>query len=324
MRRTLSRVVVLPAVAAVVLTSAVTGPTFAATPAASPDGARTPSSAVTRTLDLPEGSTVKWHRGGSVVVTDQNGNTRPLPMPGPTGRSGLGKTYKPSDRAVAARATAPAYQVGSATMPGTPARIQPMNTGGIPLPKASAPAARKRAKQAPAAAAASIPRNDGLTSSFQSYLNASGINVAGTFADARKYLHALPGAGEIVTNVSLGDLTDQTMADAGDQYVKRHGPTTILRDGQRYLDIPTMPLIPTYVADSEGHLDPTGSTEGQDPKLAEVLLDFSMMAPLPHRQQRPGATGRGLTDLLGIAPGADYRLVVPKVPSSEGVAAALR
>src|SRR5258707_6548255 len=37
----------------------------------------------------------------------------------------------------------------------------------------------------------------------------------------------------------------------------------------------------------------------------------SMMAPLPHDQQRPGAVGAGLTDLLGIAPGASYRLVVP-------------
>ena len=36
-----------------------------------------------------------------------------------------------------------------------------------------------------------------------------------------------------------------------------------------------------------------------------------MMAPLPHDQQRPGAVGTGLTDLLGIAPGASYRLVVP-------------
>ena len=36
-----------------------------------------------------------------------------------------------------------------------------------------------------------------------------------------------------------------------------------------------------------------------------------MMAALPHDQQRAGAVGSGYTDLLGIAPGADYRLVVP-------------
>ena len=39
-----------------------------------------------------------------------------------------------------------------------------------------------------------------------------------------------------------------------------------------------------------------------------------MMAPLPHDQQRPDEAGSGLTDLLGIAPGASYRLVVPATP----------
>src|SRR6185437_15423914 len=48
--------------------------------------------------------------------------------------------------------------------------------------------------------------------------------------------------------------------------------------------------------------------------LTEVGLDFSMMAPLPHDQQRAGETGSGLTDLLGIAPAASYRLVVPSTP----------
>ena len=72
-----------------------------------------------------------------------------------------------------------------------------------------------------------------------------------------------------------------------------------------------MPLIPTYTADSSGVLDPTGETCGDDPTLTEVGLDFSMMAPLPHDAQRPGHEGSGLTDLLGIAPGADYRLVLP-------------
>jgi hypothetical protein len=48
-----------------------------------------------------------------------------------------------------------------------------------------------------------------------------------------------------------------------------------------------------------------------DPFDTEIDLDFSMMAPLPHGMQRPGELGSGLTDLLGIAPGASYRLVVP-------------
>src|SRR5260370_1313887 len=75
-----------------------------------------------------------------------------------------------------------------------------------------------------------------------------------------------------------------------------------------------MPLIPTYTASASGVLNPTGETCGDDPTLTEVGLDFSMMAPLPHDQQRPGAVGAGLTDLLGIAPGASYRLVVPSTP----------
>src|SRR5258708_35073983 len=69
-----------------------------------------------------------------------------------------------------------------------------------------------------------------------------------------------------------------------------------------------------WSASGRGVLNPTGETCGDDPTLTEVGLDFSMMAPLPHDQQRPGAVGAGLTDLLGIAPGASYRLVVPSTP----------
>ena len=54
---------------------------------------------------------------------------------------------------------------------------------------------------------------------------------------------SVPGTGEVITNVSIGDLTDQAMADAGDPYVQSNGPTTIVQNGQRYLDLPSMPLI---------------------------------------------------------------------------------
>jgi hypothetical protein len=57
--------------------------------------------------------------------------------------------------------------------------------------------------------------------------------------------------------------------------------------------------------------------------MGEVMLDFGVMAPLPHDQQRPGAIGSGLTDLLGIAPGASYRLVVPSQPTIDQIATAL-
>jgi hypothetical protein len=220
------------------------------------------------------------------------------------------------------------FELGATTAANrTAAQITPMNTGPVFLPKASQQAVNRSLAAAgasvPSPAAASLPGNGALSSSFDSYLNAQGVDAVGMFADDAKYLKALPGAGEIITNVSVGDLTDQSMADAGDTYVQENGPTTIIKSGQRYLDIPAMPLIPTYVASSEGTLDPTGSTENQDPNLGEVLLDFSMMAPLPDADQRAGATGSGDQDLLGIAPGASYRLVVPQDPDTAGIAAAL-
>ena len=168
-----------------------------------------------------------------------------------------------------------------------------------------------------------LPANYGLTSSLQSFLNANGVDAEGAYSELESRYHQLPGTGEIITNVSIGDLTDQSMATAGDTYVQAYGPTTVVQHGQRYLDLPSMPLIPTYTASPTGTLDPTGSTENQDPTLGEVLLDFGVMAPLPHDQQRTGAIGSGTTDLLGIAPGARYRLVVPQQPTVDQIPAAL-
>ena len=113
------------------------------------------------------------------------------------------------------------------------------------------------------------------------------------------------------------------MAANGDSYVQFNGPTTVVENGQRYLDYPSLPLIPTYTVDPSGAVDPLGTVEGVDPNLGEVLLDFSTMAPLPHDQQRPGEVGSGVTDLLGIAPGAQYRLVEPSQPTFANIAAAL-
>ncbi|HEY4005537.1 MAG TPA: hypothetical protein VGM60_10200 [Pseudonocardia sp.] len=219
--------------------------------------------------------------------------------------------------------------------------VSPMNTGAVPLPgwagrggtagAASAPV--RSATQASAATPASsptsaggasgVPDNYGLSSSLQSFLNAGGVNAAGAYSLLAQRFHQPPGTGEMITNVSIGDLTDAAMAAGGDTYVKQNGPTTIIQGGQRYLDIPSMPLIPAYTSDASGVLDPTGSAEYEDPQLGEVLLDFSVMAPLPHDQQRPGMAGSGDTDLLGIAPGAKYRLVVPAVPTLDQIAVAL-
>jgi hypothetical protein len=165
-----------------------------------------------------------------------------------------------------------------------------------------------------------LPTNYGLESSLDSYLNAQGVDVGGAYATLQDKYGQLPGTGETITNVSVGDLTDASM---NDQEVQQYGPTTILQNGQRYLDLPTMPLIPAYVAEPDGSLSSTASVEGSgDPVLGEIGLDFSVMAPRPDADQRPGDTGSGLTDLLGIAPGANYRLVVPATPTTGQIAQA--
>ena len=225
--------------------------------------------------------------------------------------------------------------------------VNTMDTGGQPLPASVLKAAPAKAPagstvtgsvhggtQASNSASAgssnknsnsnsSIPGNYAVADSAQALLNAGGVDAMGAYSILGKDYGQLPGAGEIVTNVSIGDLTDQSMADAGDTYVKAYGPTTVLQNGQRYLDLPSMPLIPTYVADPGGGLSSTESVENEDPSLGEVDLDFGVMSPLPDGLQRAGETGSEYTDLLGIAPGASYRLVVPQEPTYDEIAQAL-
>ncbi|MYS18985.1 Subtilase family protein [Streptomyces sp. DvalAA-14] len=239
--------------------------------------------------------------------------------------SDLARTYvlqtRDQDSAAVARSLRGAPGIASAE----PDRyVNTMNSGAQPLPSAAG------AVRAPAVgggggqpAASGVPANYALSTSAQAFLNAGGVDAVGAFSLLQGRYGQQPGAGETITNVSIGDLTDQSMADAGDAYVQSNGPTTVLSGGQRYLDLPSMPLIPTYVAEDAGGLDGAGSAENQDPSLDEVMLDFGVMAPLAHDRQRPAATGSGYTDLLGIAPGADYRLVVPEQPTTDRIAGAL-
>lgn len=196
--------------------------------------------------------------------------------------------------------------------------VSPTDTPPVPIPAAALSQARAASTtHAAGTAIAGIPGNYALTSSAQSLLNRPGVDAVPAYAALARY-GQLPGQGETITNVSLGTLDDASAAanpsDPCNFYAANYGPTTEVIGGQRYLDWPSMPLIPTYTANASGVLNPAGETCGDDPTLAEVGLDFSMMAPLPHDQQRPGAVGAGLTDLLGIAPGASYRLVVPAAP----------
>ncbi|MBM9509250.1 hypothetical protein [Actinacidiphila acididurans] len=216
-------------------------------------------------------------------------------------------------------------------------RVTSLNTGGTPLSDTPAPAARAAVQAATARGtvtggqqpSAALPSNYGLTSGLQSLLGSTGVDAASAYSQIGQRFGQLPGQGEIITNVSLGTLTDASAAaDSTNpcyQWAAAYGPTTVVQHGQRYLDWPGMPLIPTYTAGADGTLDPVGQVCGaDDPTLTEVGLDFSMMAPLPHDLQRPENPGSGVTDLLGIAPGAQYRLVLPSVsgPATADMAAA--
>jgi hypothetical protein len=196
-------------------------------------------------------------------------------------------------------------------------RVQSMAAPSIPLQTSAlqAQTLRRRMSFAPA----SLPANYAISSSEQSMFNAPSLDAAAAFDEIQSKYSQLPGTGEIITNVSLGDLDDAGAAsnssDPCNFYASVYGPTTIMMGGQRYLDFPSMPLIPAYTADSSGNLSGQNEVCGVDPVLGEIGLDFSVMAPLPSNLQRPGEQGSGMSDLLGLAPGASYRLVVPQSSS---------
>jgi hypothetical protein len=174
----------------------------------------------------------------------------------------------------------------------------------------------------------SIPNNYAVAYSAQSSLNAPGVNSIAAYDEIERHFHQLPGSGEIITNVSVGDVVDattlydesNTVCSNYDQYLIDQGdvivPTVAMIGGQHYLELPSLPLIPAYVSDDNGGVSGSGSACGEDPYLEEVGLDFSVMAALPHQLQQSGEVGSGYSDLLGIAPGASYRLVVPGTTAS--------
>ncbi len=161
-----------------------------------------------------------------------------------------------------------------------------------------------------------LPTNTSLAVSQQAMLNAPGTDAAAAFDEIARVYDQLPGTGEIVTNVSLGDADDASAAndpnDPCSQTVAEYGGTTHVIGGQRYLDWPGMPRIPVWVADANAHLSGSAEVCNVDPALEEVGLDFSVMAALPDAEQRAGEAAPAGADLLGIAPGASYRLVLPE------------
>lgn len=202
--------------------------------------------------------------------------------------------------------------------------VSPMNEPLRPIsPEAQRTAQTERwALHRPFAAAiggigSAVPTNFMVEASGQPFLNAPGVNAVAAYDEIVRTLGKLPGAGEIITNVSLGDVVseqDQPSNHADACYTEDYyyGPTTETINGQRYLDWPSMPLIPAYVSEANGKIvnEPVCGVDLYD---SEIGLDFSVMTPLPHNQQRPGSMGTTLDDLLGVAPGASYRLMVPHV-----------
>lgn len=161
----------------------------------------------------------------------------------------------------------------------------------------------------------SVPTNTAVSFNLQAMLNAPGVDAVAAFDEIGQRFSQLPGTGEIITNVGLGDADDASAGlnqnDPCYDFVAGGAPTTRLIGGQRYLDFPSFPLIPVWVSDESGDLSPTAEVCGVDPQLAEVGLDFSVMAPLPDDLQRSGASDTTGSDLLGIAPGASFRWVAP-------------
>jgi hypothetical protein len=158
-----------------------------------------------------------------------------------------------------------------------------------------------------------LPPNYSYISDGQSYHDASANNVTGAWAMLADKFGKTPGEGETITNISLGTIDDTS---------------TILDHGQRYLEQRGFPKIPVWLSSEEctpgGEscsvvLDPsaTNTADGQG-DLAEVLLDFSVMAPPPRGDPRvPNPQDPDqLGEILGTAYGAYFRLINPLVNST--------
>lgn len=173
----------------------------------------------------------------------------------------------------------------------------------------------RSAKSTTIAATPMVPTNTAVSFNLQAMLNAPGVDAVAAFDEIGERFSQLPGAGEIITNVGLGDADDASAGlnpnDPCYGLVAGTAGTTHMIGGQRYLDFPSLPLIPVWVSDQSGDLSPTAEVCGVDPALGEVGLDFSVMAPLPDGLQRSGETDTTGADLLGIAPGATFRWIAP-------------
>src|SRR2546430_11029033 len=106
--------------------------------------------------------------------------------------------------------------------------------------------------------AAGVPSNFALASSAQSLLNAPATDAAAAFDEIERQFHQLPGQGEIITNVSLGDLDDASVVnnfnDPCGFYATVFGPTTVVIGGQRFFKLSSTPFCPAYPSNPRGGL----------------------------------------------------------------------
>jgi hypothetical protein len=159
-----------------------------------------------------------------------------------------------------------------------------------------------------------LPDNYSFQTDGQSYLDAASNNTTGALAMLQTKFHQQPGQGTYITNISLGNINDTS---------------TVLENGQRYLEQAGYPKIPVWLSDQsctanpDGtqtctvNLDPSGITDpapqNDQGDLTEVMLDFSVMAPPPVGDPRiVNPAPAGLGEILGEAYGANFRLINPK------------
>jgi hypothetical protein len=182
-------------------------------------------------------------------------------------------------------------------------------------------AARARAADHPQSSdVASLPRNEAYRSDAQSYQDAASNNVTGAAQMLAKRFHQQPAQGEVVTNISLGNVNNRS---------------TVLQNGQRYIVQQGYPKIPVWLSQSAcndngdgtqtctASLDPSGTTGDDQGDFVEVDLDFSVMAPPPLGDPRvPNPATAHNSQLLGSAYGASFRLINPKINNTENFVAA--
>jgi hypothetical protein len=124
--------------------------------------------------------------------------------------------------------------------------VAPMNTTATPLPasarQAAALAGRLRLRAAAARqqgnGLAPLPGNFALQTSEQSLLNRPATDWVPAYEALESQYHQLPGTGETITDVSLGDLDSSDIGNTDPCFglESAFGPTTIISNGQRYLD----------------------------------------------------------------------------------------